>query len=93
MDKQRTCIGCRSTKRKSELMRIVRMGNAARLDLRGNAAGRGAYVCSRECFETSVANGRLTLALRMNMKAEAYDEIRQQIGSAYAAGAFSDGKE
>ena len=61
----RTCIGCRNTASKDSLYRFRKesSGNVS-FDPRGNAPGRGAYVCSADCLETALATGRLSGALR-----------------------------
>ena len=50
--KQRSCMGCRAVRHKSELIRCVKSptGEVA-VDLDGKAQGRGAYVCKNlECL-------------------------------------------
>ena len=84
----RTCIGCGSQSDKRELYRIVRMpdGNV-RLDLSGKLAGRGAYVCSAECFELA-AKGKLKRALKCDVndqaKARIADELKGALQGALA---------
>jgi predicted RNA-binding protein YlxR (DUF448 family) len=69
---QRTCIACRSTAVKRELVRVVRTPQGrVELDLTGKRAGRGAYVCRRpECWEAALKRDRLASALKTKMAAE-----------------------
>jgi len=61
---QRTCIGCRSTLAKKELIRIVRTPLGVQVDPTGKAAGRGAYVHNvRSCWEQAL-KGPINHALK-----------------------------
>ncbi len=62
----RTCIVCRQTQGKRELIRIVRTpGATIEIDLTGKAAGRGAYLCrDRTCWDKALSSGRLSAALK-----------------------------
>ncbi len=42
---QRTCVGCRRTRPKSQLLRLVATGDMIQWDDRHRLPGRGAYVC------------------------------------------------
>jgi len=63
---ERTCIGCRRTRPKADLVRLVRAGDGrVAVDRDGRLAGRGAYACaSVECLTKALAKGRLEHALR-----------------------------
>ena len=69
---QRTCIACRSTTGKRELVRVVRTPQGAvELDLTGKKAGRGAYLCARaECWETGLKKSRLANALKTQLSTD-----------------------
>lgn len=69
---QRTCIACRSTTGKRELVRVVRTpAGAVELDLTGKKAGRGAYLCrSAECWEAGLKKDRLANALKTQLSSE-----------------------
>jgi predicted RNA-binding protein YlxR (DUF448 family) len=57
----RTCISCRETKPKRELLRVVRTpdGHVA-MDSTGKKSGRGAYLCARlSCWEQAIKKKRL----------------------------------
>ena len=71
----RTCIACRQTGPKRELVRLVHTQKGdVEIDLRGKKAGRGAYLCkSRECWELALAKdrrNRLAHALKMELTGE-----------------------
>ena len=62
----RTCIGCRRTRPKQDLARLVR-GRDGRVtvDERGGAPGRGAYVCrDAECVDKALRAGQLAHAFK-----------------------------
>ncbi len=83
MKGERTCIGCRDKETKSKLYRIVRTpdGDVA-FDPTGRAAGRGAYVCSLECFDKVESSGRLTSALRVKASKDSIGAVRAQFENA-----------
>jgi predicted RNA-binding protein YlxR (DUF448 family) len=60
---ERTCIGCRVTRPKRELIRLVLPTDGpVRVDLTGKQEGRGAYIC-RETGTTCLAQARRRRAL------------------------------
>ena len=66
---QRTCVVCRSTTAKRELVRVVRTpaGNVE-IDLTGKANGRGAYLChSADCWDAALKRDRLSAALKVKL--------------------------
>jgi predicted RNA-binding protein YlxR (DUF448 family) len=51
-------VGCRESRPKDELLRLVRSAEGElRVDAEGRAEGRGAYVCSRPECTAEVAQG------------------------------------
>lgn len=68
----RTCIVCRQTQGKRELVRIVRTSaSTVQVDPTGKVAGRGAYLCrSRACWEQALAGHRLSAALKAALSPE-----------------------
>ena len=66
---QRTCIVCRQTKPKQDLIRLVHtIDGKVEIDLSGREVGRGAYLCrNRECFEKMLVGNQLERALRMKI--------------------------
>jgi hypothetical protein len=63
---ERTCIGCRQARAKSDLIRLIRADDGrVKVDWKGKDAGRGAYVCaSMECLVKALGQGRLGHAFR-----------------------------
>lgn len=75
----RTCVACRTTRPKRDLVRIVRApsGDVA-LDESGRAAGRGAYVCrTAECLDKAITKGALSRALKTPLSADARSALGQ----------------
>jgi predicted RNA-binding protein YlxR (DUF448 family) len=87
----RTCIACRQTSAKRELVRVVRVADSVvsagkaqpgvHVDPTGKLAGRGAYICrNRSCWEQALAGRRLAVALKTTLTDEEIAALR-----AYAA--------
>jgi uncharacterized protein len=68
----RTCIACRQTKPKRELLRIVRTpDNRVLIDATGKKSGRGAYLCAKlSCWEKAVKGKRLEHEFEIAISAE-----------------------
>lgn len=74
--KQRTCVACGATDTKRALLRIVRSPlGVVSFDPSGRAPGRGAYVCSAECFAAARKAGKLDRALRMKLGEQDLERI------------------
>lgn len=69
---QRTCVACRQTSGKRDLIRVVRTAaSAVEVDLTGRKAGRGAYLCaSRACWERALSRNLLEHALKTTLSDE-----------------------
>ena len=69
---QRTCIACRSTTGKRELVRIVRTPQGTvELDPTGKKSGRGAYLHnSADCWQLGLKKDRLANALKTTIAAQ-----------------------
>lgn len=77
----RMCSGCRESKPKSELIRVVRTpeGNII-VDKTGKVSGRGAYLCkNEECFKKSVKSKALSRALEVNINDDVFEAITKEI--------------
>ncbi|AZK96830.1 MULTISPECIES: YlxR family protein [Streptomyces] len=62
---ERTCVGCRERAAKSDLLRIVRIGDECVPDDRGTLPGRGAYVHPAVvCLDQAVRRRAFPRALR-----------------------------
>ncbi len=68
----RTCIACRESKPKRELLRIVRTPDGhVLLDATGKKAGRGAYLCAKlSCWENALKRKRLEQTFEVTISAE-----------------------
>ena len=77
----RQCLGCREMKPKKELIRIVRSPEGEiRLDFKGRANGRGAYVCpDAGCLKKAVRAKALERAFSCQIPQEVYDALNEQM--------------
>lgn len=81
--RKRTCIACGRGASKDELYRIVReQDGSARFDASGRRPGRGAYVCSEECFHVACKAGKLARALKMKLGQDDYETIAGDLARA-----------
>ncbi len=85
----RTCVHCRSSRDKRDLLRVVRTPTGDVVyDASGKANGRGAYVCHDEaCIDGATARGGLAHALGTNVPLSLADELRRAISRGTADGA------
>lgn len=75
---QRTCIGCRRSTAKRELIRIVRTPEGSvEVDATGKLSGRGAYLCGRvECWQEALKRDRLSTALKTRLSEADKERLR-----------------
>ncbi|HVB22342.1 MAG TPA: YlxR family protein [Ktedonobacteraceae bacterium] len=68
----RTCISCKETKPKRELLRIVRTPDGhVVMDATGKKSGRGAYLCAkRSCWENALKKKRIEQEFEVTLSAE-----------------------
>ena len=80
----RQCLGCRESKPKTELVRVVRSPEGTvSVDLRGKAPGRGAYVCrSADCLKKALRSKALSRNLGVEIPPEIYDALTAQMEAA-----------
>lgn len=73
----RTCVGCRTTRPKRELIRIVRTPTEAiEVDRTGKKAGRGAYICpSTACLERAVQGQQLERSFKCKVDTAVKEEL------------------
>jgi predicted RNA-binding protein YlxR (DUF448 family) len=66
----RTCIACRTSSEKRELIRVVRTpAGSVEVDLTGKKPGRGAYLCPQaECWTQALKKNRLDSALKTSLR-------------------------
>ena len=90
---QRTCVACRQVRAKRELVRIVRSpAGELSVDLRGKAAGRGAY-CDPDpsCLERGLREGAIARALEVTIDAATADRLRSAMEDAAKVRATEQG--
>lgn len=75
---QRTCLGCKESKNKKELIRIVKQNDGKIfIDKTGKANGRGAYICNNiECIEKAIKSKRLENNFETKIDNEIYESLR-----------------
>lgn len=75
---QRTCVGCRRSTQKRELIRIVRTPEGTvEVDATGKRSGRGAYLCdSAQCWHEALRKDRLSSALRTRLSEADKERLR-----------------
>jgi len=79
---QRTCVACRTTRPKRDLVRIVRTAEGVMVDETSKRSGRGAYLCrQRDCWDKALAHRQLDKALKMTLNAEVKAQLQE-----YASG-------
>ncbi|WP_419998315.1 YlxR family protein [Streptomyces boninensis] len=62
---ERTCVGCRERAAKSDLLRVVVVGDEVVPDDRGTLPGRGAYLHpAKACLDLAVRRRAFTRAFR-----------------------------
>ncbi len=72
----RTCVSCRQTSEKKQLVRFVRTPDGAvYLDPTGKKSGRGAYICAEtECFYKAL-DGPLDKALKVKFESSVKERL------------------
>ncbi|MCC8168679.1 MAG: YlxR family protein [Clostridiales bacterium] len=77
----RTCVGCRESKPKKEMIRIVKTPEGkVMLDKTGRANGRGAYLCNNvECLDAAFRHRGLERSLKMPVDAELYESLKKEM--------------
>jgi hypothetical protein len=81
----RMCVGCRESKPKQELIRVVRSPEGKiHIDLKGKAPGRGAYLCYNiECLEKAIKHKSLERALDEKISEEVYQSLRGELSKVH----------
>lgn len=77
---ERQCIGCRESKNKKELIRIVKTpeGDIV-LDKLGRRNGRGAYLCDNpKCLKKAKERKALSRSFRMEVPDSIYEELERE---------------
>ena len=76
---QRTCVACRRTTAKRELVRLRRTPEGGvEVDPTGKRSGRGAYLCpALDCWRLAIQKGRLDRALKISVSARDKEALLQ----------------
>ncbi len=79
----RQCLGCNEHKPKKQLLRVVRTPEGEIcLDFIGKRSGRGAYICHDvRCLRKARKSGRIDRSLGVEIPAEIYDAMEEQLRS------------
>jgi len=85
---QRTCVACRRTTVKRDLVRIVRTPEGTvEIDASGKKSGRGAYLCrAQQCWQSALKKERLDYALKGKLTPEEKEALLQYAHSLPAQG-------
>ncbi len=78
---QRTCLGCRETKNKELLIRVVRTPEGTvELDPTGRKNGRGAYLCrNAACLKKALKSKALGRALKTEIPEGTAEALEEEI--------------
>jgi uncharacterized protein len=85
---ERTCVGCRGTGTKGELLRLVRGGaGSIRVDPTGLEGGRGAYLHrTAECVVAGFRHGSVARALRTRLEPSEASRLMEEALRAVSEG-------
>jgi len=72
--KERICTVCRQRDVASNRIRVARIDGKYIIDHKGNANGRGAYLC-HACIDTAIKKRALNRSFKTNLPQEIYDEL------------------
>ena len=72
----RSCISCRKRANPSALIRVVLVDGKVVPDLKGGAAGRGAWV-HRKCAEVAIARNAFVFAFKINKAQDAAVDVSE----------------
>ncbi len=76
----RQCVGCRESKDKKELIRVVKTEEGISIDRTGRKNGRGAYLCDDiECLKKARKTNAFSRTFKMNVADEIYDDLERQL--------------
>ena len=79
----RMCVGCRESKPKRELIRVVRAPDGSlSMDPVGKKPGRGAYVCRQEsCLMRAIMQKQLERQLQVQLTAEVAEALKTELAN------------
>lgn len=78
---ERQCVGCRETREKRDLLRVVRSPEGdISIDFTGKKSGRGAYLCKNAaCLKKAKKTGILARHLKCEISDDIYAELAKEI--------------
>lgn len=78
---QRQCLGCRETKAKRDMIRVVRSPEGdISLDFKGKKPGRGAYLCpDAQCLKKARKSKALERAFSLPIPDQVYEDLEKQL--------------
>lgn len=84
----RTCVACRATRPKKELIRVVRTADGTvSVDPSGKMSGRGASVCpTRGCVDEALTTGVLARSLQVSLDKSRSERLCAELTDALEAG-------
>ena len=72
----RTCIGCRESKPKQDMIRIAFYQDDLSVDVTGRAKGRGVYICRDvECLEKAIKSKAIKRGFKTNFDDDVLDKV------------------
>ena len=80
-DPQRSCVGCRTTRDKGELLRFVLAPDRTLVpDLPARLPGRGAYTClNRFCLKSAAEKNQISRAFKGEVKIDSPERLMDQV--------------
>jgi uncharacterized protein len=71
---QRTCIGCRTTRAATGMVRCTKGAQGPSVER--SAPGRGAWLCSTECFDSAMRRRSFARAWKQAVEEDELDRLR-----------------
>lgn len=78
----RMCFVCRKNILKEKMLRITKNENGVFIDKTFKAGGRGAYICSKDCFLKAVKTKRFNSLLKCNISEEFLNKLESELDNA-----------
>ena len=74
LKQERKCISCRNCFNQNQLIRIAKIDNEFKLDIKHKEGGRGAYICNnKDCIVQVIKKRLLNRAFKQNMDDSIYE--------------------
>ncbi len=78
MKETRTCVACRKTNDKSNLIRVVKNDNGIFIEEDEKIFGRGAYVCKdKNCIDLAIKKRLFNKSFRTNIDISFYEKLEE----------------